>query len=92
MEVLANLNVEELLLDPRVAIVPVLLFLGAMLKNNTKLTNNLIPWVLTAIGIVAGLVFVELGAKGVLAGILYSAVAIYGHGLAKVKNEVKKSE
>lgn len=87
MNMLENINMEEVLADPSVGIVPALFFIGLLLKHYTRLPNTFIPWVLTALSVVAGLVFVQFSAAGVMVGILYSAITNLAHGLIKPAKE-----
>jgi amino acid transporter len=86
VDLLTSLNVQEVVANPQIAIVPLLVVLGTILKNKSKLPNNLIPWVITIISVALALIFVELSVKGALTGIIDAAIAVFGHGLSKIKD------
>lgn len=64
------------------AVVPALWFAGWLLKQS-KLPNALIPFVLAALGAVAGVLIDGPSANSVVQGILAAAAAVFGHQAVK---------
>ena len=79
MNELANINFVELLTNPQAGIIPVLLFIGAVLKKSKRVSDNLIPIILAVLGAVMGYIFVEPNANGILVGFLYASTAVAGY-------------
>jgi hypothetical protein len=61
--------------------------LGWLLKEHTKLSNKLIPWVLTVTGAILGLFLIEYSVAGGIMGcaLAYIEMALY----EKIKNTVE---
>lgn len=64
-------------------LIPVLYILGTFLKNTTSIQDWLIPWILTALGIIGGLFLVEFNINGIIQGILVAGVTVLGNQLLK---------
>lgn len=64
------------------AVVPALWFAGWLLKQS-KLPNALIPFVLAALGAIAGVLVDGPSANSVIQGVLAAAAAVFGHQAVK---------
>lgn len=65
------------------AVVPALWFVGWLLKQLKRVPNALIPFVLAALGAVAGVLIDGPSANSVVQGVLAAAAAVFGHQLAR---------
>ena len=65
------------------AVVPALWFVGWLLKQLKRVPNALIPFVLAALGAVAGVLIDGPSANSVVQGILAAAAAVFGHQAVK---------
>ena len=66
--------------------------LGVFIKAIPRIPNWVIPFVLTAVGVVFGLLIIG-GADGVLQGILAAGLAVLvNQGYKQVKDQVQKTE
>lgn len=73
-----ELNVVSLIEHPQAMIVPALLFLGYLLKTSV-VPDKWIVWILAAVGMLLGYVFVAHNAQGIVAGFLYASSTVTGH-------------
>jgi len=64
-------------------VIPVLIFIGYLLKNTPKVQDWMIPYTLIVLGIVAGISILGTVATGIIQGILVAAVAVLAHQLYK---------
>ena len=62
-------------------VVPVLLFLGWMMKSTPKVLDWLIPYVITGLGIIAGIAITSKVVDGTIQGILVSAMSVLVYNL-----------
>lgn len=72
---------QKFLLEQVLILVPVLMFIGYMLKRTPRVANWLIPWLLMLLGIAGGLSILGLNAEAVLQGIIASGMAVFSHQL-----------
>lgn len=74
-------------------VVLALWFIGTGLKQTPKVPNWAILWILSTLGVLAGLAVVGLSADGFIQGILAAALAIFGHQAVKqTATGIKESE
>jgi hypothetical protein len=64
-------------------IVPILIFVGFLLKNTPNVQNWIIPYILIGLGVVAGIAIVGSVVNGIIQGFLVAAVAVLAHQLYK---------
>lgn len=76
MELLNEYLVQEALI-----VIPVLLFIGLLLKNTPKVESWLIPYALLGLGIVFALFLMGFTVHAVLQGILVAGAAVFSHQL-----------
>lgn len=81
--ILSQIDVVAIIQNPQVGIVPMLLFIGYILKNTSGIKNEFIPFILMFLGILGGLAFVSLDLNGGFIGLVYSALAVLPHVLYK---------
>lgn len=72
---------QKFLLEQALILVPVLMFLGYMLKKTPYIANWLIPWLLMALGIIGGLAVIGPSVAAVTQGIIAAGVAVFSHQL-----------
>lgn len=72
---------EKYLLDQALILVPVLIFLGSILKKTPHVSNWMIPWFLMLLGVLGGLSVIGLSVNAVLQGIIAAGVAVFSHQL-----------
>lgn len=77
-------------LDSRLLIlVAALVFIGSVLKGMQKLPDELIPVILTVLGVVmAGFLLGGFTAEAMLQGIISAAAAVYGNQLVKQTKKI----
>jgi len=84
------ISVVQEYIEPSMLIVVVALWVvGFAIKQTPKIADWLIIWVLTIIGVVAGIVIVGANIDGVIQGVLASGIANYAHQLFKQTKERK---
>ncbi|HIW31207.1 MAG TPA: phage holin family protein [Candidatus Paenibacillus intestinavium] len=71
-------------------IVPVLIFLGWMMKSTPKVPDWLIPYVNTGAGIIAGIAITSKVVDGIIQGILVSAMSVLVYNLYRQWNRKKE--
>lgn len=79
--------IKEFLIEDALALIPVLIIIGAVLKSTPKIANWLIPYILLALGIVGGISLVGVTPEGVVQGILVAGVSVFTHQLVKNTTE-----
>lgn len=92
MEEITNMIQPELLV-----IIPILYAIGCFLKNRTKVSNRLIPLLVTAVAILMAIIFTTAKEgisqrtilNGIWQGILCAAAAVYTHQMYKQAKEEK---
>lgn len=72
---------KEYIIEQALVIIPVLIFIGWVLKNTPSVKDWLIPYILLPIGVVFGLFLVGFNVDGVIQGVLVTAGAVLGHQL-----------
>lgn len=83
-----GLNLTEMISNPQAMILPTLLFLGYLLKTSV-VPDKWIVWILAAVGMFLGYVFVDHTVNGLLAGFLYASAVVHGHQAVK---QLRKKE
>lgn len=81
------LLVKQYIQPEMLILVPVLLFIGWMMKSTPKIPDWLIPYVLTLIGIIAGIAFTMHVVEGAIQGVLVSALSVLINNLYKQWNK-----
>lgn len=76
----------EYIVEEGLVIIPALWFVGYMLKQTPKVADWCIPYILTALGIVASLALIGTEPANVVQGILVAGTAVLGHQLVKQTN------
>lgn len=66
-----------------ISAIPALWFVGWMLKQWRRVPDELIPFILTVVGVVAGLALDGLSANSAVQGLLAAAAAVLGHQTVK---------
>ncbi len=79
--------IKEFLIEQVLILVPVLLFIGKLLKATPKIADWLIPWLLLIAGAGGGLAILGFTVNGFVQGVLAAAMAVFGHQLFKQINE-----
>lgn len=82
LQALESLDMNQVIADPRVGIVMVLMVIGWLMKSATSMSNKYIPLILAALGIALGVIFFASTAGyvgGGMVGLLYAAIAIGMH-------------
>lgn len=82
-----NEFVEVVLSSPRMALFLSIFVVGWLLKEHTRLNNQLIPWALSFVGVILGVFLVEMSLSGGIVGLLvaYLMMAFYD----KVKGTIE---
>jgi hypothetical protein len=75
--------IRQYLIEDALIIVPALLFLGYLFKNTPSFKDWLIPYALTAIGVVLALLLLGLSVDAFLQGVLVSGAAVLGNQFYK---------
>ena len=73
----------EILANPWVAAYAGLWIVGYLLKNHTRVSNNIIPWVLAITGAAMGVALLDMSVAGGVAGAAVGLFAIGVHSLTK---------
>ena len=73
----------EILANPWVAAYAGLWIVGYLLKNHTRVSNNIIPWALATTGAAMGVALLDLSLSGGIAGAAVGLLAIGVHSMAK---------
>lgn len=68
-------------------LIPVLYFLGFIMKRTEQLPDWLIPWLIIALGILFAVLLVGLTPEGILQGILIAGATVLTHQLYKQTTE-----
>lgn len=71
----------EYLVQEALIVIPVLLFIGYLLKNTPLIEDWLIPYALLGLGIVFSLFLMGFNVHAVLQGILVAGAAVFSHQL-----------
>ncbi len=79
--------IKEFLIEQVLILVPVLLFIGKLLKATPKIADWLIPWLLLLAGAGGGLAILGLTVNALVQGVLAAAMAVFGHQLYKQTTE-----
>ena len=69
--------------EKALVLTPVLIIIGAIIKNVEKIPNKWIPLILLPIGIAGGLALGGLSVDSVIQGVLVTGAAVYGNQLVK---------
>ena len=79
--------IQQYLIDKALILIPVLMILGAILKNTPKLPNWIIPYIMLVLGILGGIGLIGFNAQGIIQGILVAGSAVFAHQLVKQGSE-----
>lgn len=71
----------EYIVEQALIVVPVLLFIGYLLKNTPRIKDWLIPYILLGLGVVFAVGLMGFDVDSVIQGILVSGAAVIGHQL-----------
>ena len=71
-----------------ISAIPALWFVGWLLKRMKRVSNSLIPFILAALGVIAGLLVDGLSINSAIQGLL--AAAVMGHQAVKQGSEIVK--
>lgn len=80
------------IVDKAIILIPVLIVIGALLKQTPKIPNWLIPYILLLLGIAGGLSLTGFNVSGVIQGVLVTGVSVYGYEAYKALREGIKGE
>lgn len=75
------MDIQKYILDNAVILIPVLYFIGTLLKNTPKVSDWVIPYILVVLGIIGGLTMVSFDVLGVIQGILVAGTTVLGNQL-----------
>lgn len=78
---------KEYLLDEALVVIPVLLILGAFIKNTPRLYDWIIPYVLLVIGVAFTVALIGFNVDAVIQGVLVAGAAVFGNELFKQAKE-----
>lgn len=89
MEFETGLELVKEFVDPKVFfIIPVLWFIGVLLKTTPKVPDWTIVWIVTITGVVLSTIFIGFDVYGFSQGIMTSAVAVLSYDMF---NQSKKA-
>jgi len=72
------LDIVDLVNGKLMIVIPVLWFLSAALKDTPFIKKWIIPWVISAVGIILCVLIVGLDIQSIMQGILCSGIALFG--------------
>lgn len=77
----------EYLIQEALAVIPVLLILGKIIKGTDVIKDKYIPITLLFVGIAFAVALIGFNVNAVLQGILVAGAAVFGHELYKQARE-----
>ena len=79
--------IEQYVEPEMLILIPVLMFLGWMMKSTPNLPDWLIPYLNTIVAIAGGIILADTVFDGFIQGILISAMSTFTHNLYKQWNK-----
>jgi hypothetical protein len=76
-------NLMEYIIQEAYILVPVLYVIGVFLKRTPKVPDWLIPWILTALGMIGAFFLSGMKLSGILQGVLVAGVTVFANQLYK---------
>lgn len=77
----------EYIVQQALIVIPVLLFIGKLLKETPKMKDWLIPYTLLVFGVIFAVALMGLNVDAVIQGVLVSGAAVFGNQLFKQATE-----
>lgn len=75
-----------------ISVIPALWFTGWLLKRIKRIPDALIPFILSALGVIAGLIIDGPSANSAVQGLLAAAAAVMGHQAVKQGSQIIKGD
>lgn len=73
----------EYIVEQALIVIPVLLILGAIIKNTPNIKDWLIPYILLGLGVIFTVALTGFNIDSIIQGVLVSGAAVFGNQLYK---------